>query len=74
MMDQSCPHHMELHGSVTVGTKWQIVIPKEVRAQLGIEVGDKLIVITKDDIAVGLIKSENMKDILSHLQQELGEE
>ena len=33
-----------MHGSVTVGTKGQIVIPKDVRDMLNIEEGDILMV------------------------------
>ena len=36
-------------GSVTVGERGQIVIPAEVRAQLLIEPGDKVLVFTRGD-------------------------
>ena len=62
---------MELHGSVTVGAKGQVVIPKEVRTQLQINEGDKLMVMTKGNMAVGFIKADDMKRMLEHLNQEL---
>jgi AbrB family looped-hinge helix DNA binding protein len=62
---------MEMHGSVTVGTKGQIVIPVEARKKLGIEEGDKLMVITKGDMAVGLVKVDDMQRMLEHLNQEI---
>lgn len=36
-----------MYGTVTVGSKGQIVIPKDVRTKLGIESGESLIVLTK---------------------------
>lgn len=62
---------MEMHGSVTVWAKGQIVIPVEARKKLSIEEGDKLMVITKGDMAVGLIKADDMERMLAHLKQEM---
>lgn len=61
----------EMHGSVTVWSKWQIVIPKEVRNILKIQEWDKLMVITKWDIALGLIKADNMQCMLEYLHKEM---
>ena len=38
---------MKMYGSVTVGTKGQIVIPKEIREDLSINPGDTLMILTK---------------------------
>lgn len=62
---------LALYSAVTVGTKWQIVIPKEVRKKLNINPGDKLVTITKGNIAIGFIKSENFPQVLEHLNQEM---
>lgn len=35
--------HIQLAGTVTVGPKGQVVIPSEVRDQMGIKSGDKLV-------------------------------
>ncbi len=43
---------IRMHGSVIVGSKGQVVIPKDVRELLGIESGDNLVVITKHGKAV----------------------
>lgn len=61
---------MDMHGSVTVWTKWQVVIPVDVRKKLNIQEGDKLMVISKWDIAIGFIKADNMELMLEHLKKE----
>lgn len=37
--------HIRLEGTVTVGPKGQVVIPVEVRERMGIQPGDKLVVL-----------------------------
>lgn len=41
--------HIRLAGTVTVGPKGQVVIPYEVRDDMGIKPGDKLIALYVDD-------------------------
>lgn len=43
-MKQGCGMNDCFYGSVTVGERGQIVIPSEARAELGIEPGDKILV------------------------------
>ena len=62
---------VKMHGSVTVGTKGQVVIPKDVRDKLSIKSGDTLTVITKGGIAIGLIKNSDLPALLSYLQNEI---
>lgn len=61
---------VKMHGSVTVGTKWQIVIPKEVRDMLEISEGDTLMTMTKYGKFVGFIKAEDMSDFIELLKTE----
>ncbi len=61
---------VKMHGSVTVGTKWQIVIPKDVRDMLGITEGDTLMSMTKYGKFVGFIKAEDMGDFINLLKAE----
>lgn len=41
--------HIHLAGTVTVGPKGQVVIPSEVRDQMDIKAGDKLIALYLDE-------------------------
>jgi len=61
---------VKMHWSVTVGTKWQIVIPKEVRDMLGIVEWDTLMTMTKYGKFVGFIKAEDMEDFIELLRSE----
>ncbi len=59
-----------MHGSVTVGTKGQIVIPKDVRDMLDINEGDTLMTMTKYGHFVGFIKAEDMQKFIDLLKAE----
>jgi len=61
---------LKLHTTVTVGTKWQVVIPLEVREMLNIVPWDSLMVITKDWIAIWMIKTDNINDLMEYMQKE----
>jgi len=54
---------LKLLGFVTVGPKWQIVIPKEVRNKLGIVPGKKFVTLLKDDKYLGLIDHEDLDSL-----------
>jgi AbrB family looped-hinge helix DNA binding protein len=61
---------VKMHGSVTVGTKGQIVIPKDVRDMLDIGEGDTLMTMTKYGKFVGFIKAEDMEEFIDLLKSE----
>ena len=61
---------VKMHGSVTVGTKGQIVIPKDVRDMLDIAEGDTLMTMTKYGKFVGFIKAEDMEEFIDLLKSE----
>ena len=63
--------NMKMHGSVTVGSKGQIVIPSDVRKMLSIEPGDTLFAISKHGKAVAFIKTEDIEEFMSYMQQEM---
>lgn len=69
--DPSCPHDMRIRGNVTVGPKWQVVIPKDVRDLLGIDCKDNLVVITKWNSVVGFVRNNDVNHIIDYIQSEM---
>lgn len=69
--DKNCqpPISMKLWGVVSIGSKWQIVIPKEVRDALNLDVGDSLAVIyATEKWHIGLIKNDDMWKLIAFAQ------
>ncbi len=56
-----------MYGTTVVGTKGQVVIPKEARKDLHIKPGDRLLVLGKMDKALGLMKAEHLGDLIKHV-------
>jgi len=54
---------IKIEWSASVGTKWQIVIPKNVREKFKLKPGDDLVVLSSDD-AIFLVKSENLENMI----------
>ncbi len=62
-----------MHGKATVWPKSQIVIPKDVRELLNIKPGDDLMIISKGDMAIGMIKSDDVPKFLRYIHSELND-
>ncbi len=64
------PAGKNIWGSVTLGERGQIVIPKAARDHLGLQGGDRLIV-ASDEHGVALIRAdffeEKMRDLMARL-------
>jgi AbrB family looped-hinge helix DNA binding protein len=54
---------IKIEWSASVGTKWQIVIPKNVRDKFKLKSGNDLIVLSSDD-AIFLVKSESLENMI----------
>ena len=54
-------------GAVTVGTKGQIVIPKEVRELFGIEPGDTLILLADETRGIAIPPKEAFQECLEKM-------
>ncbi|MCK9273145.1 AbrB/MazE/SpoVT family DNA-binding domain-containing protein [Candidatus Gracilibacteria bacterium] len=76
MIDQKECHALnkkcgvKMHTTVTVGTKGQVVIPQEVREMLNIKPGDTLMVVTKHGKAVGMVKLDNVDELMEYIKKE----
>ena len=64
-------HGLKIYGTVTVGAKGQVVIPKEIRDIIEIQPGDSLIVVTKHSKAIGLIKADDLQGFLEYIKEEI---
>ncbi len=62
---------MKMYGSVVVGTKGQVVIPKDVRDELDIKSGDTLFVMTKHGKAIGMIKADDIPAFMEFMNREM---
>jgi len=63
-------YHSNIHlmGTVTVGPKGQVVIPVEVREDMGIRPGDKLVALYIDDKkSLGLITEQQAQEFVTKM-------
>jgi len=67
-------HHGKGHffGTVKVGERGQVVIPKEARELFSIEPGDKLIVVGRKGRGIGLMKADSMKAFALKMMEHIG--
>lgn len=62
---------VRMFSTVTVGTKWQVVIPQEVRELLNIRPGDTLMVVTKYDKAIWMVKTDDVTELMNYMAKEI---
>lgn len=62
---------VRMYGSVVVGSKGQVVIPKDVRDELSISPGDTLIVVTKHGKAIGMVKADDIHEFMEYMKREM---
>ncbi|MDD3302892.1 MAG: AbrB/MazE/SpoVT family DNA-binding domain-containing protein [Candidatus Gracilibacteria bacterium] len=58
---------IKLFGTTNIGPKGQIVIPKELRDRLNLNPGDSVGIIVKNDKYIGLIKNQDIRDLMEYL-------
>ncbi len=68
-----CAHDMRIWGNVTVWPKGQVVIPKDVRDLLGISSKDNLVVITKWNSVVWLVRNNDVNHIMDYIKSEMAD-
>ena len=71
MKNGICQKKKKIYGFITVTDKGQVAIPIELRKELGIGKGDKLIVVKREDQnGVNLIKVDAMDKFVDKLSKE----
>lgn len=66
-----CKRKQKVHGLITVTDKGQIAIPVEVRKELEIEAGTKLLVVKRSDgKGVNLIKTDVLDEFVNQLTKD----
>lgn len=60
---------MKFYGSTTLGERGQVVIPAEARAALGLEKGEKLLVLGMNEETIVLQKVSALKQISDMLEK-----
>ncbi len=61
-----------LFGTVKVGERGQIVIPKEARDKFGINPGDELMVLGEDKKGIAIVKADLFKSIALKILESMG--
>lgn len=69
----SLPKGKHIFGTVKVGERGQIVIPKEARELFDIKPGDSLLVLGDEEQGIAIAKCDVMKDIAVKILKGLGE-
>lgn len=67
MKKHSCD--MKLYWTTNIWPKWQIVIPKEIRDRLDLKTGDSLSVLLKWDKFIGLIRNNDLMELMEFIKQ-----
>jgi len=61
----------KMYGTALLGARGQLVIPAEARKDLGLEPGDRIMVMGKFNKMLGLIKSDELEDLLEAMMGHL---
>jgi AbrB family looped-hinge helix DNA binding protein len=66
-----CIHNRIFYGMVTISEKGQIALPVDIRRDLGIETGNRFIVVKRrDDGGILLLKQNIMDEIIEKIQDD----
>lgn len=64
----------QVFGTAKVGDRGQIVIPKEARAYFGIEPGDTLLILGKQETGLIVTKPETLNELATQIIQSVEKE
>lgn len=72
VLEMSLPKGKHIFGTVKVGERGQIVIPKEARDLFDIKPGDTLLVLGDEEQGIAIAKADVMKEIAVKILKGLG--
>ena len=52
--------------TVSVWPKWQVVIPKEVRDIVGIQSGDKVVILLRNNRFIWILKADDLQEVVDY--------
>ena len=61
---------IKLYWTTTIGPKWQLVIPKEIRDKLDIKPGDSMSIIMKDDKFIWILRNKDINELMEYIANE----
>ena len=64
---------LSVMGTTVVGERGQVVIPKEVRDNLGLKPGARLIVLQHEQDGIALVPAERMRSMLEEMNKRIGQ-
>lgn len=65
--DENCGEGKHIFGTVKVGERGQIVIPKEARTIFGINPGDTLMVLGDEKRGIALVKADKFRSLAAKM-------
>lgn len=66
----SWEHTLRICGTGNIGSKWQIVIPKEVRETLWLLPGDSVTFLLKDEKILGMVPNNSIETLMEYVATE----
>ncbi len=61
---------IKLYWTTLIWVKGQIVIPKDIRDKLKLNHGDSITILLKDDKFIGLVRNQDIKELLEYASWE----
>ena len=68
--DKDCKQVFRLCGTTNIGSKWQVVIPKEARDLLWIAPWDSVSFIVKDQELIGIVPNGSIDTLMQYIMSE----
>jgi len=63
----------KFYGTTTIGKRGQVVIPVKLRKELALKTGDKMLVFSKGDKMIGLVRANNIDEFIDSMTKEMNQ-